>query len=93
MLSGMRDSTNNLNITDDPTAVTANPAATGSSGDDCNTGSPNKKKSGQEDLTQGSLFKKILIFSLPLVLSNVLQVLFNMADVAVVGRFGRDGSL
>lgn len=93
MLWGMRDSTNNLNITDDPTAVTANPAATGSSGDGCNTGSPNKKKSGQEDLTQGSLFKKILIFSLPLVLSNVLQVLFNMADVAVVGRFGRDGSL
>ncbi|MFR6640715.1 MAG: hypothetical protein ACLUSP_04810 [Christensenellales bacterium] len=44
MLSGMRDSTNNLNITDDPTAVTANPAATGSGGDGCNTGSPNKKE-------------------------------------------------
>lgn len=52
-----------------------------------------KKKNGLDDLTQGSLIKKIFIFSLPLVLSNVLQVLFNMADVAVVGRFGRDGSL
>ena len=30
---------------------------------------------------------KILIFSLPLMASNVLQVLFNMADIAVVGRF------
>lgn len=44
---------------------------------------------GQEkrDLTTGSLWKQILLFSLPLMLSNVLQVLFNMADIAVVGRF------
>lgn len=41
----------------------------------------------QQDLTTGSLWKKILLFSIPLMLSNVLQVLFNMADVAVVGRF------
>lgn len=39
------------------------------------------------NLTEGSLFKKILIFSLPLMLSNVLQVLFNLSDLAVVGRF------
>lgn len=38
-------------------------------------------------LTEGPLGKQILTFSLPLILSNVLQVLFNMADVAVVGRF------
>ena len=44
-----------------------------------------------KDLTQGSLWKKIFLFSAPLMLSNVLQVLFNMADVAVVGRFA--GSL
>ena len=31
-----------------------------------------EKKNGLDDLTQGSLIKKILIFSLPLVLSNVL---------------------
>ncbi|MBQ4283039.1 MAG: MATE family efflux transporter [Lachnospira sp.] len=43
--------------------------------------------SSTTDLTTGSLPKKILIFSLPLMFSNILQVLFNMADVAVVGRF------
>ena len=40
-----------------------------------------------QDLTKGSLVKKILIFSVPLIISNLLQVLFNMADVAVVGQF------
>ena len=41
----------------------------------------------KQDLTTGSLGKKILFFSLPLMASNLLQVLFNMADVAVVGQF------
>lgn len=44
-------------------------------------------KQQNKDLTQGKLAKQILFFSLPLMLSNVLQVLFNMADVAVVGQF------
>lgn len=44
-------------------------------------------KQGTKDLTNGPLLKQIIIFSLPLMLSNILQVLFNMADVAVVGRF------
>lgn len=39
------------------------------------------------DMTAGKLHKQIFAFSLPLILSNILQVLFNMADVAVVGRF------
>lgn len=39
------------------------------------------------DLTSGSLFKNILKFSVPLMFSNLLQVMFNMADVAVVGKF------
>ena len=38
-------------------------------------------------MTEGSLAKNILFFSLPLVMSNLLQVLFNMSDIAVVGRF------
>lgn len=38
-------------------------------------------------LTRGPLGKQILRFSLPLMFSNVLQVLFNMSDIAVVGRF------
>ena len=44
-----------------------------------------------EDLTRGPLAKQILVFSIPLIFSNLLQVLFNMADLAVVGRFS--GSL
>lgn len=47
----------------------------------------------QQDLTKGNLWKKILIFSLPLMFSNVLQVLFNVADIAVVGRFAGSGAL
>ncbi|MDY3985529.1 MATE family efflux transporter [Dysosmobacter sp.] len=44
-------------------------------------------KRPQQDLTTGPLGKQIFLFSIPLILSNLLQVLFNMADVAVVGRF------
>lgn len=44
-------------------------------------------KAATIDMTTGSLKKKILFFSLPLILSHLLQVLFNMSDVAVVGRF------
>ena len=39
------------------------------------------------DMLHGSLLDKILIFSIPLALSMMLQQLFNAADVAVVGRF------
>lgn len=38
-------------------------------------------------MTEGRLSKQILLFSIPLILSNLLQVLFNMADIAVVGQF------
>lgn len=47
----------------------------------------------EQDLTKGSLWKQILIFSFPLMISNLLQVLFNMADVAVVGRFAGSAAL
>lgn len=39
------------------------------------------------DLLHGPLVRDILRFSVPLMLTNVLQVLFNMSDIAVVGRF------
>ena len=39
------------------------------------------------DLTSGPLLKKIILFSLPLAASSILQLLFNAADVIVVGRF------
>lgn len=38
-------------------------------------------------MTSGSLWKKIFLFSIPLMMSQVLEVLFNMSDVAVVGKF------
>ena len=43
--------------------------------------------SASKTLTEGPLARQILLVSLPLALSNLLQVLFNMSDVAVVGRF------
>lgn len=39
------------------------------------------------DMLSSSLWKSIILYSVPLMFSNVLQVLFNMADVMVVGRF------
>ena len=42
---------------------------------------------GEIQMTHGSLWKNMFFFSIPLMLSQLLQVLFNMADVAVVGKF------
>ena len=50
-------------------------------------------KSNTKSLTEGPLAKQILLVSLPLALSNLLQVLFNMSDVAVVGRFAGSTAL
>lgn len=44
-------------------------------------------KAYAHDFTGGRLAPQLVRFSLPLILSNVLQALFNMSDVAVVGRF------
>ncbi|MCQ2471663.1 MAG: MATE family efflux transporter [Clostridia bacterium] len=40
-----------------------------------------------QNLTKGNLGRQILFFSVPLMISHILQVLFNMSDIAVVGRF------
>ena len=45
------------------------------------------------DLTSGPLLKKIILFSLPLAASSILQLLFNAADVVVVGRFAGSTAL
>lgn len=39
------------------------------------------------DLTQGSATRKLLAFSWPFMLSNLLQILYNLVDMMVVGRF------
>lgn len=43
------------------------------------------------DMTTGPFLKKIILFSLPIVLSGLLQILFNAADTVVVGQFSSDG--
>lgn len=46
-----------------------------------------QKKSFEIDMCNGPLLGKILLFSIPLMLSGILQLLFNAADIIVVGRF------
>ena len=50
-------------------------------------------KSRQIDMTNGPILEKLLRFSIPLILSSLLQLLFNAADIIVVGRFAGDNSL
>ncbi len=45
------------------------------------------------DMCNGPLLGKILIFYIPLMLSGILQLLFNAADIVVVGRFAGNESL
>lgn len=42
----------------------------------------------EKNLTNGSIFKNILIFSLPYLLSYLLQTLYGMADLYIIGQFG-----
>ncbi|WP_019893519.1 MATE family efflux transporter [Allobaculum stercoricanis] len=46
-----------------------------------------KNKARGMDMVEGSLWKKVFLFALPLGLTGVLQQLFNAADIAVVGQF------
>ena len=52
-----------------------------------------KKKKYEMDMCSGSILGKILLFTLPLMCSSILQLLFNAADIIVVGRFAGDNSL
>lgn len=45
------------------------------------------------DMCSGPLFSKILIFALPIMAMNILQLLFNAADMVVVGRFSGSEAL
>lgn len=50
-------------------------------------------KTDVKDFTNCSLFKGIFFFSLPLIFTNLLQVLFNISDIAVAGHFAGTGPL
>lgn len=52
-----------------------------------------KAKKYEIDMCNGPILKKMLVFAIPLVCSGVLQLLFNAADVIVVGQFAGDNSL
>ncbi|MCI8601512.1 MAG: MATE family efflux transporter [Oscillospiraceae bacterium] len=51
------------------------------------------KRSYEIDMCNGPILGKLLRFSLPLMLSGVLQLLFNAADIVVVGRFSGSEAL
>ncbi|MDO5402589.1 MAG: MATE family efflux transporter [Eubacteriales bacterium] len=46
-----------------------------------------KKKNYEMDMCSGPIFRKMLMFTFPIMCSGVLQLLFNAADVVVVGQF------
>lgn len=52
-----------------------------------------KKSKHEIDMCNGPLFGKVLLFSLPLMFSGILQLLYNAADVMIVGRYAGPNSL
>lgn len=52
-----------------------------------------KKRSTKIDMLNGPLAGKIILFSLPIAASSILQQLFNSADLAVVGRFDSSAAM
>ena len=52
-----------------------------------------KHASRTMDMTQGRLLTQVLVFALPIMLSGILQLLFNAADTIVVGRFAGNEAL
>lgn len=51
------------------------------------------KKSYEMDMCNGPILGKMLRFALPLMLSSMLQIMFNAADIIVVGKFGEEHSI
>ncbi|MBR1918046.1 MAG: MATE family efflux transporter [Spirochaetales bacterium] len=49
--------------------------------------------SNKIDMLNGSIWNKLIIFSFPIILSSLMQQLFNSADIAVVGRFAGSHAL
>ena len=52
-----------------------------------------KKNKYEIDMCNGSIMDKLITFSVPLMLSGILQLLFNAVDIIVVGRYTGDGAL
>ena len=52
-----------------------------------------KRNKYEIDMCNGSIMDKLISFSLPLMLSGILQLMFNAVDIVVVGRFSGSQSL
>ena len=52
-----------------------------------------KRTNYEIDMCNGPILSKLLCFTIPLIFSGILQLLFNAADVIVVGKFAGDNSL
>ena len=52
-----------------------------------------KRAKSEMDLTSGSILKKMFFYSIPFIFTNILQILFNAADVAVIGIFRGDDAV
>ena len=55
--------------------------------------SEDMKMSETTSMTQGSIFKSLVYFSLPVLLGNIFQQLYNMADTAIIGHYLGDEAL
>lgn len=47
----------------------------------------------QVNMTKGSILKSLLIFSLPILMANLFQQLYNTMDILIVGNYLGDSSL
>ncbi|WP_455055335.1 MATE family efflux transporter [Merdimonas faecis] len=56
-------------------------------------GSVLKKNKYEIDMCNGTIMDKLISFSLPLMLSSILQLMFNAVDIIVVGRFSGSQAL
>lgn len=52
-----------------------------------------KKNKYEIDMCNGTIMDKLISFSLPLMLSSILQLMFNAVDIIVVGRFSGSQAL
>ena len=55
--------------------------------------SEKKKNRFEIDMCNGSIMNKLISFSIPLMISGILQLAFNAVDIVVVGRFSGSESL
>ena len=49
-------------------------------------------KRREMDMTTGPILKKIITYAIPLIVANLLQVAFNLADTLVLGMFAENGN-